>query len=91
MADILIKNIEKPFPNACLELHDGGSHKIIKKYEAIEIPPHGNLKDELDILRIFDKYLPKVDDDTNALLCEIIAEIHLQAPTVLEASNGSDN
>ena len=51
----------------------------------IVIPPHGDLKDFGDILRIFDKVIHDVDDDTNALLCDLIAQIQA-APTIVEAT-----
>ena len=52
----------------------------------IEVPIHGDLKDWEKIKEIFSKYLPNVEDKTNALLCEIMTDIGMNAPTVLEAS-----
>jgi hypothetical protein len=52
----------------------------------VEVPTHGLLKDWEKIKEIFSKYLPQVDDETNALLCEVMTDIGMNAPTVLEAS-----
>ena len=65
--------------------------KIVSHYELLEgvkakeLPAHHDLKDFGDILRIFDKVIHDVDDDTNALLCDLIAQIQA-APTIVEAS-----
>ena len=56
-----------------------------------EVQTHGDLKDWEKIKEIFSKYLPNVDDDTNALLCEIMTDIGMNAPTIIEASKGEDN
>ena len=56
----------------------------------VEVKPHGKLKDFNDILTVFDKVIHDVDDDTNALLCDLLVQIQY-APTVLEESKGDDD
>lgn len=63
----------------------GASFLIVKGAKAMELPAHHGLKDFGDILSIFDKVIHNVDDDTNALLCDLIAQIQA-APTIVEAS-----
>lgn len=93
--DILIKNMELPKEERYIELVIFPDGRIEQKHlaygllhleqKAIELPPHGGLKDFNDILTIFDKVIHGVDDETNALLCDLLVQIH-NAPTVLEAS-----
>lgn len=60
---------------------DGDQDKTAK---AIELPPHGDLKDETDIIHRIEKI---ADAD---LAQDIIGEI-LASPTIVEANNGTDN
>ena len=90
MADILIKNINKP-KNCVLEEHlsDGS----IVKHEIIELPPHGRLIDAdrlaVAVAKAQDSMLHK-DYSPFMLLGDVLRWIAL-APTIVEASYGSDN
>jgi len=66
---------------------DGWDWAIVdhEKTVVTKLPAHHGLKDFGDILRIFDKVIHDVDDDTNALLCDLIAQIQA-APTIVEAT-----
>ena len=74
------------YPDGVVKEEAGEGFLIHTKAKAIELPAHHGLKDFGDILRIFDKVIHDVDDDTNALLCDLIAQIQA-APTIVEASN----
>ena len=90
MADILIKNIEIPrntpsriylFPNGTVNLN---GEDIDAK--AIELPPHGRLGD-LDAL---ERKVIEEADYPSYEWSRAIDQIRNE-PTVLEASNGTDN
>ena len=101
--DILIKNMGKPqycyaekdhyiikpcpFLQTCYKEWRVNINAINVHSDAcplVELPPHGELKDEMDIIHRIEKI---ADAD---LAQDIIGEI-LASPTILEASNGSDN
>ena len=101
MADYLIKNIEIPKnPSSYISvgydrqgkmlvtesIWDGRDWRVERHENTVtELPAHYGLKDFGDILRIFDKVIHDVDDDTCALLCDLIAQIQA-APTIVEAT-----
>ena len=60
---------------------------IVGKWKALKT--HGDLKDFNDIVSIFDKVIYDVDDDTNALLADLLVKIGY-APTVIEAKDDCD-
>lgn len=95
--DILIKNMELPpeGKQICLWVmhngtvwHEDARDMIPTVMEAIPVPEHGELKDYNDILKIFDKVLPNVDDATNELLCDLLVQI-MYAPTVIPSSDSA--
>ena len=55
----------------------------------VEVQTHGDLKDFNDIVSTFDKVIHDVDDDTNALLADLLVKIGY-APTVIEAKDDCD-
>ena len=86
--DILIKNMEMPKEGGLVieitkhgqvaQLFKDGS-LLRKGIKAIELPPHGDLKDETDIIHRIEKI---ADAD---LAQDIIGEI-LASPTIVEAT-----
>jgi len=92
MANLLIKGLALPKRGDVLKLYIGPDgcagyqdKEGLHKTKVTELQHHG-LKDFGDILRIFDKVIHDVDDDTNALLCDLIAQIQA-APTIVEATD----
>ena len=96
--DILIKNIEMPKDNKriflCIE-KDGEvgvfeEKKLIRFTEAHELPPHGRLIDADKLLKEENKTYVDTGywaTDYEAIKIKVINT----APTIVEASNGTDN
>lgn len=96
--DILIKNIKMPkgdIPLVLIIASDGTVEEIDDSDEineteakAIEIPPHGDLKDK-NVIK--DMIVKRLSIKSLDFLCEaerVVVKCVEQAPTVLEASNG---
>ena len=87
--DILIKNMEMPKEGGIVieitkhgqvaQLFKDGS-LLRKGIKAIELPPHGDLKDETDIIHRIEENIADTD-----VAQDIIGEI-LASPTIVEAS-----
>ena len=100
MADILIKNMELPKEGeSCLNLkiYSDGTVLTTGIYNeeimptdatAIELPPHGRL---IDADRLKADNPQHMNADVPYVTEETVAEIIDYAPTIVEASNGSDN
>lgn len=101
MSDILIKGMEMPKEgNVHLIIGEDGvvSEKIGSMYhvttEAIELPPHGDLKDYDFIGNKMSNTYEKNKDKWNPNFADgFIYALKMldKAPTIVEANNGSDN
>ena len=86
MAEIIVKGLSKPFENACLELHEGGTGRVIEKYEVIELPPHGKLFDHNVVLKAVEEFQQKHNRAIRPE--EFWRMLDREIPCFLEASNG---
>ena len=92
--DVLIKNMEMPkerimleiFPNGrVFEINPHNNARIPTEAEAIELPPHGDLKDANELEKAAEK-MAVCDSYEYTIAHEMIKKLLEIAPTVLEAS-----
>ena len=104
MADLLIKGMEMPkddilrieiCPNGQVNRIIGWAISEKKNAKAIELPPHGRLIDCDVLCKALLEAWHTSDKKAEAVISEVISSVITplvsMIPTVVEASNGSDN
>ena len=88
--DILIKNMEMPKEGSVvIEIYSDGVWCSIKSHlyhgKAIELPPHGDLKDGWVLLGLFERELG------SSVIGQRVKNLIVNSPTIVEANDGSNS
>ena len=88
--DVVIKNMKKPAEDSCIRVYEGGTERVIKTHEVIDLPPHGRLGDLDTLADQYRDYLfytcPAMSLEKALELVNVVREAAKIATTVLEAS-----